>query len=141
METPSSKLSLILYSGTVDKLMAASILASGGVAMDMEVELFITFWGLEAFRKGAHQTNTTISKEFEAFGPAMMAVMQEKQVPTWMDNLRQAKELGNLHVVACSHTMEMFDIKLEDLEDIVDEVVGVASFLASAEDAKVTLFI
>src|SRR5579884_3524201 len=141
MENRSNKMSIILFSGTVDKLMAASILAAGGMAMDMDVDVFVTFWGLEAFRKGAYRTNTTISKEFEQFGPAMMTAMREKQVPSWMDNLRQAKELGNLRILACSATMEMFGMKLEDLEDIVDEVVGVVGFLSSAEDSKISLFI
>ena len=50
------RMSLIVFSGTVDKLMAASILATGGAAMGMEVELFLTTWGLEAFRKDAYKT-------------------------------------------------------------------------------------
>ncbi len=44
------RMSIIVYSGTVDKLMAVSTLATGGAAMGLDVELFITFWGLEAFR-------------------------------------------------------------------------------------------
>jgi len=36
------RMSIIVFSGTVDKLMAASILATGGAAMGMEVELFLT---------------------------------------------------------------------------------------------------
>ncbi|HCI78112.1 MAG TPA: peroxiredoxin, partial [Ktedonobacter sp.] len=41
------RMSLIIFSGTVDKLMAASILTTGAAAMGMEVELFLTTWGLE----------------------------------------------------------------------------------------------
>ena len=42
----ADKMSIILFSGTVDKLMPVGILASGGVAMGMDVEIFATFWGL-----------------------------------------------------------------------------------------------
>jgi peroxiredoxin family protein len=135
------RMSIILFSGTVDKLMAASILATGGIAMGLEVQLFLTNWGLQAFRKGAYQTNQKISAEYAEFAPAMMAAMREKQVPSWMDTLTQAKELGDLHVYACGMTMELFGIQQSDLEEIVDEVTGVAGFVGDAQDAKITLFI
>jgi peroxiredoxin family protein len=134
-------MSIILFSGTVDKLMAASILTVGGVAMGLEVDLFLTNWGLQAFRKGDWQKNMKISKEYEEFAPAMMQAMQTKNVPSWMDNLTQAKELGTVNVRACSMTMELFDMTLDDLEDIVDEVTGVAGFIGEAQDARITLFV
>ena len=55
------RMSLIVFSGTVDKLIAASILATGAAAMGMEVEIFLTTWGLEAFRKGNYRVSTRIS--------------------------------------------------------------------------------
>ena len=61
------RMSLIVFSGTVDKLMAASILATGGAAMGLEVELFLTTWGLAAFRKGDYKENTRITKEYEDY--------------------------------------------------------------------------
>jgi peroxiredoxin family protein len=137
----TDRMAIILFSGTVDKLMAASILATGGIAMGLEVELFLTNWGLQAFRKDAYQTNQKISAEFAEFAPAMMTAMREKQVPSWMDTLTQAKELGDLRIFACSMTMELFDMCKDDLEDIVDEVTGVAGFIGDAQDAKITLFI
>ena len=139
--TGVDRMAIILFSGTVDKLMAASILTAGGVAMGMEVELFLTTWGLEAFRKDAWKTNAKISTEYAEFGPAMMAAMQEKNAPSWMDNILQAKELGEVRVNACGMTMELFGMKKSDLEDIVDDVVGVAGFVGDAQDAKITLFI
>lgn len=142
METVTNdKMAIILFSGTVDKLMAASILVSGGVAMGMDVDLFLTTWGLQAFRNGAAATNTKISKEYEEFAPAMMAAMQAKHVPSWLDTLKQAKELGTIHVYACGMTMELYDMKKDDLDEIVEEVIGVAGFVDAARDAKITLFI
>jgi len=49
-------MSLIVFSGTVDKLMAASILTTGAAAMGLEVEVFLTTWGLEAFRKDNYKS-------------------------------------------------------------------------------------
>lgn len=141
MDDKPDKMAIIVFSGTVDKLMAVSTLSTGAVAMGMEVNLFVTNWGLIAFRKGDYQQNMKISKDFEEFREPMMAAMQAKKVPSWFDTLTQAKELGELHVFACSQTMELLDIKQTDLEDIIDDTLGVAGFIDKSQDAKFTLFI
>jgi peroxiredoxin family protein len=135
------RMSIVLFSGTVDKLMAASILATGAAAMGMEVELFLTTWGVVAFRKDDYKTNTRVTSDYADYGPAMREVMQAKRVPSWMDNLLGAKEIGDVHIAACSMTMELYNLRLEDLEPVVDEITGVATFMARAQQSEVTLFI
>jgi peroxiredoxin family protein len=135
------RMSIVLFSGTVDKLLAASILATGAAAMDMEVDLFLTTWGIEAFRKGAYKNNTRVSRDFEEYGSVMRELMAAKKAPTWWENLQGAKEIGDVHIAACSMTMELFGLTLNDLEPVVDEVTGVATFMERARDSKVTLFI
>lgn len=44
------RFSIVLFSGTVDKILAATTLTSGAAAMGKKVTLFLTFWGLMAFR-------------------------------------------------------------------------------------------
>lgn len=140
-EQKAHRMSIVLFSGTVDKLMAASILATGAAAMGMDVEIFLTTWGLFAFRKGDYKTNTRISKDFEEYGASMAEAMRAKRVPTWMDNLLGAKEIGNVHVAACSMTTELYGLTLESLEPIVDEITGVATFVERARQSEVSLFI
>src|SRR2546425_1405396 len=140
-KTMEDRMSIIVFSGTVDKLMAASILTTGGAAMGMEVEVFLTTWGLEAFRKDSYKTNMRVSKDFEDYALVMMEQMMAKKVPSWMENFKNAKEIGDVKVYACSMTLELFDMKLKDLEPIVDDVTGVATFVERAKDGKVTLFI
>jgi len=135
------KMSIIVFSGTVDKLYPVGILASGAVAMGMDVEIFLTFWGLNAFRKDQIKQNTKISKDFEEMGEAMMKMMQAKNVPSWYDILKQAKSGGNVKIHACSMTMDLMGMTKEHLDDIVDDVVGVGSFIDIAKDSKITLFI
>ena len=139
----AERLSMIVFSGTVDKLFPVAILASGAVAMEQEVDVFLTFWGLEAFRKGAPQQNMRMSKDFEDKGQAMMALMQQKNVPSWYETLRKAKELGNgnMRVHACAMTMDLLGLKQNDLDPIVDDVVGVGEFVENAQKGKVTLFV
>jgi peroxiredoxin family protein len=135
------RLSIVLFSGTVDKLMAASILATGAAAMGMQVEVFLTTWGVVAFRRDDWKSNSRVSTDFADYGPAMRERMAAKHVPTWMDNLLGAKEIGDVHIAACSMTMELYDLTLDDMEPIVDEITGVASFMEQAQASQVTLFI
>ncbi|EZQ07031.1 MULTISPECIES: DsrE/DsrF/DrsH-like family protein [Acidianus] len=134
------KLSIIVFSGTIDKLMPVGILASGAAAAGYEVNLFFTFWGLNSITKKAMQSVPSIDKNYEQMGPMMMSRMQEMKFPMWNQLVMEAKEVGEVKVYACSTTMEFFGVKKEDLAEFVDDVVGVATFLDRAEGGT-TLFI
>lgn len=137
----ANRLSIVLFSGTIDKLMSASIMATGAAAMGMDVEIFLTNWGALAFRKGDYKTNERVSVDYEDFRSFLLESMAAKHVTSWMENLEGAKEIGEVHITACSHTMTLFDLALSDLEPIVDEVIGVAAFLERAKDSSMTLYI
>lgn len=47
-----NKLTLVVLSGDMDKVMAAHIIGSGAAASGMEVIIFFTFWGIKAIQKG-----------------------------------------------------------------------------------------
>lgn len=135
------KMAMIMFSGTVDKLMPIGIMASGAVAMDMEVDIFATFWGLQALRKDALMTNMKISKDYEEMAGPMMQLMQTKNVQPWFETLKKAKEVGTVRIHACAMTFDLMGMKKEDLADFVDDVVAVGEFVEMAKDAKITLFI
>ncbi len=141
--TTKQKMSIILYSGTVDKLTAAAILAAGGAAMDMQVNVFLTFWALLAMKKGAWQDTAQlkVSAEFAEYAPMMMEAVKDGKVKPWIEVLREAKEIGDVNVYACGMTMDLFGLKLEDLEDVVSGVQGVTGFMADAKESAVSLFI
>src|SRR5215469_3945397 len=136
-----NRLAIVLFSGTIDKLMSASIMATGAAAMGMDVEIFLTNWGILAFRKGAHLTNTRVGADYADYRGRLLERMAAKRVTSWMENLEGAKEIGKVHITACSHTMTLFDLELADLEPIVDEVIGVAAFIEQARDSAMTLYI
>lgn len=137
----SEKISIILFSGTMDKLYPVAILASGAAALGMDVEIFLTFWGLNAFRRDMVNSNTKISKDFEEMASTMVTIFKEKNVPHWLDMLKQAKDVGNVKVYACAMTYDLFGMKKEDLVDVIDDVVGVGEFLSRAKESQITLFI
>jgi Uncharacterized conserved protein len=44
-----SRLSIILYSGTDDKLIPVGVIAQGAAALGMDVQIFVTGWALTKF--------------------------------------------------------------------------------------------
>jgi peroxiredoxin family protein len=65
--------------------------------------------------------------------------MSAAHVAPWDDMLRQAKELG-AKVYACSMMSEVMGLEADDFNDLVDDVVGAATFLQTAEGGE-TFFI
>ena len=135
------RLSLVVFSGTVDKLYPVAIMASGAVALGQDVEIFLTFYGLEAFRKGEPMKNQKMDVNYKEIGPMMAKVMMEKKMPSWYDTLAKAKEMGNVKVHACATTYDLMDMKRDDLDPIVDDVIGVTEFLSRASEGGVTMFL
>lgn len=133
-------MSIILFSGTADKLQAAATMVSGAAAMEVETHLFLTFWGLNAFRKDMITTQQPMSPEYGEFGAMLGKLMVEKQVTPWHDVLRTAKEIGDVRVHACAMTADLMDLTLADFDPLVDDMIGVAGFIESSRDGQV-LFI
>ena len=49
-EGTKDQMTIVVFSGDLDKLMAALIMATGATAMDTKVKLFFTFWATTALR-------------------------------------------------------------------------------------------
>ncbi|MGC8566674.1 MAG: DsrE/DsrF/DrsH-like family protein [Caldisphaera sp.] len=132
-----SKFSIILFSGTDDKLIPVGVLAQGAAALGMDVQVFVTGWALMKFTKKG--SNVVFPKEFEQMAPVLMEGMKKANAPTWVDMLKEAKSMG-AKVYACSLMASVMGLKKEDFNDLVDDVVGVATFLQNAEGGQ-TIFI
>ncbi|MDK2883326.1 MAG: hypothetical protein PWP58_1662 [Bacillota bacterium] len=154
------KKTIIVFSGDLDKAMAAFIIANGAAAMGNEVTMFFTFWGLNILRKakGAKVKKTFLEKlfgwmmprgpeklglskmNFCGLGPRMMKLMmRQKNVNTLPELIEQAQALG-VKIIACSMSMDIMGIHPEELIDGI-EFAGVASYLGEADEANVNLFI
>ena len=137
----SDKMSMVLFSGTVDKLMAASVITSGAVAMGMDVDIFATFYGLNSFRKEVVGTNMKFSKDFEEMSGMMIQLMQQKHMPSWYDALKKAKQAGTVRIHGCTMTADLMGLKKDNFDPIVDDMCGVGTYVEYAKNAKVNLFI
>jgi len=128
------RLSLVLFSGTDDKLQAAAVLTVGAAAMSRPVDVFLQYWALDAFRADRITKDHGVSPEA---GPEGARAMHDQGKTHWSELFRQAKDLGDVRIQACSDSMEMFHVTADDLDPLVDGVWGVASFFMEA-DGSVT---
>ena len=123
-------LSLVLFSGTDDKLNAAAVLTVGAAAMGRKVNIFLQYWALDAFRADHVHKDHGVAPEA---GPEGAAAFQRHGTNHWSDLFAQAKTIGEVGIHACSLSMEMFDITKDDLDPLVDNVEGVASFFMEVD--------
>lgn len=124
--------SVVLFSGTDDKLEAAAVLIAGAAAMGRPVNVFLQYWALDAFRSDRIRKDHGVSAEAGVEGAAIVARANTQH---WADTLAQAKDIGEVAIHACALSMDMFGITKEDLDALVDDVEGVASFMADATGA------
>jgi peroxiredoxin family protein len=131
-------LSLVLFSGTDDKLTAATVLAAGAAAMGTRVNMFLQYWALEAFQRDridkAHGVSADAGPEGEQW---LRKAAEMPGAQHWADTLRQAREIGEVNIQACALSMDLFGITVDDLDPMVDGVEGVVSFLLSAEGGQI----
>jgi peroxiredoxin family protein len=151
------KLSLIVFSGDFDRAVAAFTLATGAAAVNWEVTLFFTFWGLNLIKKNkgraaigrgvldrffnfllGGRNNLPLSRlNFGGLSPRLMTgMMRGRNVATLAELIAAAHEL-KVKFVACEMAMNILGIKRSDLIDEVQEVIGVPSFLQYSQDAQV----
>jgi peroxiredoxin family protein len=125
-----SPLSLVLFSGTDDRLNAAAVLTAGAAAMGRRVNVFLQYWALDAFRADRIHKDHGVAPEA---GPEGLAAYQRHGGTHWSEIFRQAKDLGDVAIHACSLSMEMFGLEVADLDPLVDGQEGVASFFVDVD--------
>lgn len=151
---------MVVFSGDLDKTIAAFIIATGAAAMGKKVTMFFTFWGLNVLRRpdapkvrktamesmlGMMMPKSTaglpLSKmNMAGIGPKLIRrVMEGKNVQS-LESLMEGAMKAGVNVIACTMSMDMMGIKREELIDGID-YAGVASYLGDAEDAGLNLFI
>ena len=160
MTQQAEKSTIVLFSGELDKAIAAFIIANGAAAYEQEVTIFFTFWGLHALRKDQQVPvkkgllekmfgwmmprgagKLPLSKmNFLGAGPKMIKhVMKKHNALSLPELIELAREQG-VKLVACTMTMDLLGLKQEELIDGI-EYAGVAAYLGDATEAKVNLFI
>jgi len=151
---------IIVFSGDLDRAIASFIIANAAASMGRKVSMFFTFWGLNILRK---PEKVKVSKDFisRMFGGMMPRgskklslsrmnmmgmgrsmirnVMKKKNIDSLEDLIKSAQANG-VELVACTMSMDVMGIKLEELIDGV-KPGGAAAMIAHAEESDMSLFI
>ncbi|RJQ43757.1 MAG: pyridine nucleotide-disulfide oxidoreductase [Anaerolineaceae bacterium] len=151
---------MVIFSGDLDKAIAAFIIANGAASMGHKVTMFFTFWGLNILRKSkppkVHKNfiermfgfmmprgteKLTISQlNMGGAGTAMIkGIMKKKNVSPLSELMQSALDNGVV-IQACQMSMDLMGIKKEELIDGID-VVGVATMIDASDDSNATMFI
>jgi peroxiredoxin family protein len=134
----SDTLSIVLFSGTDDKLHAAATIAAGAAAMGMPVNVLLMYWALDAFR--ADRIGNEHGLAYDAARPRLKEPVEHVGEIPWLDTFRQAKELGEVSIRACAGSLATLGLDATALDPLVDDAGGIAAFLAAADDGQI-LFI
>lgn len=156
-----AKMTIVLFSGDLDKAYAAFIIATTAAAMGKEVTIFFTFWGLNVLRKKAFLLGAPkfMQKMFGAlnrggaerlplskfhlfgFGTFFMKrLMKQYNMLSVTEMIKQAKEL-KVRLIACTTSLAVMGLSKDDFIPEVDELAGASTYLGLAFDGQTNLFI
>jgi peroxiredoxin family protein len=157
---PEDRAAFVVFSGDLDRVLAAFVIATGAAAAGLETSMFFTFWGLSVLKKRgakvagkglkqrmfALMTPTgseglgTSQLNFFGMGATMLrSMMKEQGIASLEELMGMARELG-VKMMACTMSMDAMGIAKEELLGGL-EYGGVAAFMAEASRARVSLFI
>ena len=164
------KMALIASKGTLDWAYPPFNLASTAAAMDMEVSVFFTFYGLTLLKKDikakvAPATNPAMPMKmpfgpqgfqniewpmpnvlmgnvpgFETMATSMMKQTFKNKGVATIEELRDICIESDVKLIGCQMTMDVFGFEKDDFVDGVD-IGGAATFLEFATESDIQLFI
>ena len=161
MEKEKEGVTIVVFSGELDKALASFNIATTAAAMGMDVTMFFTFWGLNVIKKNEgplrskgvmrkmlNWMNRGGSKRLKlsrfnilGLGTSMIKkLMREERMPSIEELISRAKQLG-VKLVACTTSMGMMDLDEDAFIPEVDSFAGAATFLGDARKGTVNLFI
>jgi peroxiredoxin family protein len=158
---PQDKISLVVMSGDLDKLLAAFIIATGASVMYERVSMFFTFWAIPALKDPKKKVaKAVIGRMFENMlpkgaaalslskmnmagaGKAMIKWLMKKHHVMSLEQLIKTAADSGVQIYVCQMSMDLMGYKMEEMIDYPDiKAAGVGAFLAEAGSSKATLFI
>ena len=158
--TTTGQATFVVFSGEMDRQLAAFHMATAGAASGMRTTMFFAFWGVTALRsrtkrasgksvmdrmfgfmlpRGARALPTS-RMNFWGMGPKLFRWrMGKKHMAALPELLEQARALGT-RLIACEASMDMLGIRPEELIDGI-EVAGAASCMREASRSDTTMFV
>jgi len=158
-ERSEDRVTIVVFSGDLDRVLAAFIIATGAAAMGQQASMFFTFWGLSVVKKETTFEGKTVFQKmmaimspdssqalpvskmnyFGAGAKMLRTMMKQKNVSSLEDLIALAREMG-VRMIACEMSRDVMGIKESELMPGL-ECGGVATFLGDALTSRVSLFV
>ena len=158
----AKSMSLIVTKGSLDWAYPPFILATTAASMGLDVTMFFTFYGLGLLQKKMDLEVTALGNPamkmpmagmhigmpnlvatlpgVGAMATGMMKNLIEKKGVASVEELRAEAIEGDVRLIGCQMTLDLFEIKREDLIDNI-EIAGAATYVENALEADINLFI
>lgn len=156
-------MTIIVTKGTLDWAYPPFILATTAAAMDVKVTMFFTFYGLQLLKKnldhlqistlgnpamempmmGMHMTMPNLVSTIpgvDAMATTMMKNLIKKKGVASIPELREAAIDGEVEMIGCQMTMDLFELDRADLIDDIG-IGGAATYMGEAINSDINLFI
>jgi peroxiredoxin family protein len=153
------KMTIIASKGTLDMAYPPLILATTAAAMDIDVTIFFTFYGLEIIKR-ENADRLRISPignpampmpvpipalvaalpSMEAIATSMMKSMFKKHGVASVGQLLELARESGVKLIACQMSMDVMGVKPEDVLEGV-QFGGAATWMDVAADSQVNLFV
>jgi peroxiredoxin family protein len=161
MSDINERATIVVFSGELDKALAAFNIAITAASMGMQVTMFFTFWGLNVVareksgrgekkalqkmmglmnRGGARRLNLSRLNMMGAGKAAMKKLMTVYGMPPLEEMIAMARDLG-VRFIACTTSMALMGLSEDDLISEVDEFAGAATYVEKASSSQINLFI
>ena len=158
MDGQPKRMAIIASKGALDMAYPPLILASTAAALDYEVQIFFTFYGLTLLRKDLSDVKISPLANpampmplpmpvlvaalpgMESMATMMMKQKLKKHGVASLEELRTACLEANVKLIACQMTLDLFEFDKSEFIDGI-EFGGAATFLEFAGKSDITLFI
>jgi peroxiredoxin family protein len=158
--TADDAATIVVFSGDLDKVLAAFVLATGAAAAGLQTSMFFTFWGLAALKKkdasggpknimekmfalmtpSSSESLPTSKMNYFGMGAVLLRkMMKDKQIATLEELMALAREM-DVKMIACTMSMDAMGVSKQELQDGLT-YGGVATYMADAVCSRVTLFV
>jgi len=158
----AKSMSLIVTKGSLDWAYPPFILATTAASMGLDVTMFFTFYGLGLLQKKLDLEVTALGNPamkmpmagmhigmpnlvaalpgVGAMATGMMKNLIEKKGVASIEELRAEAIEGDVRLIGCQMTLDLFEVKRETLLDNI-EIAGAATYVENALEADINLFI
>jgi peroxiredoxin family protein len=159
----AKKMTIIVTKGTLDWAYPPFILGTTGAAMDVDVTMFFTFYGLQLLKKdlshlqistlgnpamempmmGMHMQMPNLVSAIPGVDAActkMMKNLIKKKGVASIEELRELAIEGDIKMVGCQMTMDLFEWSADDMIDGI-EIGGAATYMGEALESDINLYI